>query len=426
VLPVPFRRDPRGRLLVEKQACNGLDRWADNFHRIVVASPVEPVAAAARSQTTGEYRDADEICSRDRIEFVPLPWAYTLGSFLKTYRPTRALLGETIVRCDYLCFAIGGLVGDWGSVAALEAIAQGRPYAIWTDRVEHMVIRGAHLDVTGPRRLYRRIKNNLLVSPLMKRLECHVITRSALGLFHGRGCYEGYASYCHSPQLVHNVHLKPRDRISPDSLAEKTRGVRSAAPLRLVYAGRAVGMKGPFDWLHVMAELRGRGVAFRATWLGDGPLLAEMRAEAARLGLADVVELPGFIGDRVEVLDALRSADLLVFCHKTQESPRCLIESMMSGTPIVGYATSFARDLLGVSADRLLVPRDDATGLASRIADLDRDRTELARLQERCAELGSHYSDADLFRHRSELIHRFLASSARPAALPVGVAGHPV
>jgi hypothetical protein len=41
VLPVPFgMRD--GRLLVEAQAANGLDRWAENFSRVVVAAPVLP------------------------------------------------------------------------------------------------------------------------------------------------------------------------------------------------------------------------------------------------------------------------------------------------------------------------------------------------------------------------------------------------
>ena len=41
VLPVPLRDSPDG-LRVEKQARNGLDRWAENFQRVVVACPVEP------------------------------------------------------------------------------------------------------------------------------------------------------------------------------------------------------------------------------------------------------------------------------------------------------------------------------------------------------------------------------------------------
>jgi hypothetical protein len=39
VLPVPFR-ETDGQLFVEAQAANGLDQWAENFSRVLVAAPV--------------------------------------------------------------------------------------------------------------------------------------------------------------------------------------------------------------------------------------------------------------------------------------------------------------------------------------------------------------------------------------------------
>lgn len=407
VLPVAFRRDREGTLLFEAQACNGLDRWADHFHRLVIACPLEMDVSITPSKASVEYLEVDQIQSRDRMDFVPLPWAYQLGTFLKSYYHTRRLLVERIRQCQYLSFAIGGLVGDWASVAALEAIRQKRQFSIWSDRVEHQVIRSNHLETVGLKRVYCKLKNNWIVSPLMERLEHHIIQRCDLGLFHGRDCFDAYARYCRSPHLVHDIHLKPEDRIASTQLQEKIHQVRSGKPLRLLYAGRAAGMKGPLDWIQIMAELYNRGITFHACWMGDGPLLADMRAEVTRLGLNNIISLPGFVSDRAQLMQAIRDSDLFVFCHKTPESPRCLIEALMSGTPIVGYDNPYARDLLGKSADQLLVFCDSITELAERILELNIDREQLCELIERCYELGEHYSDYAVFQHRSNLLKEY-------------------
>jgi hypothetical protein len=46
-----------------------------------------------------------------------------------------------------------------------------------------------------------------------------------------------------------------------------------------------------------MAKLHSRGIAFEATWVGDGPLLPAMRQQVERLNLEHLVHMPGFIGD---------------------------------------------------------------------------------------------------------------------------------
>jgi glycosyltransferase involved in cell wall biosynthesis len=412
VLPVPLRRDGAGRLLVERQAANGLDRWAENFRRLVVACPLQPDASAADGGTVSDYVDADRLASRERMEFTPLPWADQLGTFLGTYLPTREVLAEKIRSCEYLSFAIGGLIGDWGNVAALEAIRQRRRFSVWTDRVEYQVVKGSHAERQGLRKVYRLLRDNLVMAPLMKQVQRHIIRKCDLGLFHGLDCFHAYSPYCRNAHLVHNIHLKPEERIGPELLRRKLDRIRSGAPLRLLYAGRVAGMKGPLDWVRVMATLQARGLAFRASWVGDGPLFSEMRDEVERLNLSQTVELPGFVGDRRLLLEAVRDSELFVFCHKTPESPRCLIEALMSGSAILGYGSSYPRDLLGHLAGRLLVGNGDATGLAERIAYFDRHRDELAELVQSCYQLGANFSDRAVFQHRSSLIRNHLGSGA--------------
>src|SRR5689334_20575055 len=125
VLPVPFRRQADA-LLFEAQACNGIAKWADNFSRLVAACPVLPEHLVT-SDGSQVWKDVREIACADRVEFVPLPWAFSVGDFFRTYRATRELLRKHIMTCRYLQFALWGFTGDWASVAALEAIKQNRP-----------------------------------------------------------------------------------------------------------------------------------------------------------------------------------------------------------------------------------------------------------------------------------------------------------
>ncbi len=410
VLPVPFRHDANGELMFEAQACNGLDRWADNFARIVVACPVLPgVWREGASSTSAGYLPTRAIAARDRIEFVELPPAYTLLQFTRHMTATKRLLAGKIGEATYLSFAIGGLFGDWGAVAATVASSLDRRYSVWTDRVEHRVVKTAHQDARGLRRVFRQLKNNLVISPLMRRLELRVIRRAQLGLFHGRDCFDAYAPHCRNAHLVHDIHLKARDRIDDGELRVKQRRREGRSPLKIVYAGRAAEMKGVLDWIEALAELARLGVAFDAVWMGDGPLLDEARAAiSGAAGLASTVQMLGNVDDRVRVLAALRDADLFVFCHKTPESPRCLIEALMSGTPIVGYDSAYPRDLLGSRADDCLVPVNDPHALARRIASFAEDRSRLCDWFATAADIGSHFSDDAVFRHRSDLIKQHL------------------
>ncbi len=44
-------------------------------------------------------------------------------------------------------------------------------------------------------------------------------------------------------------------------------------------------MKGPIDWLRIVAGVIDRGVTVQATWFGDGTRREEMQREVDRLGL---------------------------------------------------------------------------------------------------------------------------------------------
>jgi glycosyltransferase involved in cell wall biosynthesis len=360
----------------------------------------EQDAASAPADVVTLHRDA----FGGRLQIVCLPDRRRALGFFRELGAVVRMLDRLIDESTHRSFAIGGLFGDWGAVAALRANRKRVDASVWADRVESQVTRFAADRARGPRRLLRRT-----TALAMKHYERFVIRRSALGLFHGADCFAEYAAFSPSPHLVHNIHLSESARIAPAALAAKV--ARPAGPLRIVYAGRAHADKGVFDWIETLADAARRGVAFDATWYGDGPELDAARAAVRAVELDARIAFHGALHDRAALMARIGEADLFLFCHKTPESPRCLIEALISGTPIVGYDSNYPRDLIGGHGGGLLT-EGAPQALADAVARLAGDRALLGRLVRDAAADGYPFTDTEVFRHRSNLIKAGTASSS--------------
>lgn len=396
VTAVRLRNGPRG-LQLDDQTCAGVCRWAERFERVVYAGILQE--AEQEESTSIHWVDVCDLPPADRLRFIALPMAYRIGAFAKTYRATRRRLADEISRADHLCFTLGYLTGDWAAVAALEAQAQGRRYAVWFDRVEHEVLRNALPSLS----FKRRIKEGLTL-PLMQAYHRRLTRRATLGLLQGMDTFNAYSAYSSNPACVYDVHTSPDDFAPASVIEAKVARIESGAPLRIAYVGRVAEMKGPFDWLEAIARAKRRGVALEARWLGDGPLLEEMKRRAGGLGITDSVDFAGFVSDRGLTLSAMREADLFLFCHKTPESPRCLIEALVSACPIIGYAGAYPQGLIAPDGGGLLTTMNDVEALAGAIAGLDGDRRRLSRLVREAATAGRRFDEEKLYRERAELI----------------------
>jgi colanic acid/amylovoran biosynthesis glycosyltransferase len=393
-VPLYYRE---GELVFDDQACNGLRLWAENFRKVIVMMPL------ANENAPSNWVPLSAIGENiSRIEFIPLPQAYRPDKFLRHLPRTRKLIRAAIARSDYMGFAIGGLFGDWGAVASLEAYRMGRKFFVWTDRVESAVTRQMVSDGTWRQRLRSRLYHRP-----MAMLERALIRRADLGLFHGRQTYDAYERFSRNPQIVHDIHIKNTDHIEDDAVVAKV-AAASQGPIKICYVGRADPMKGPHDWIAVLERLDAAGVDFEAIWLGDGTEIERMRNRVAAAGLSDRVRLPGFTRDRSKVLNEIRAAQIFMFCHKTPESPRNLIEALAMGTPIVGYDGAFARDLIHDKDGGILLAMDDVAGLADAVIAVAADRAKLQNLIRGAKAAGAPYDDVSVFQHRSEVIRKYL------------------
>ena len=105
VLPLPLQYDEEGKLLIESQAANGLERWVENFPKVTAACVLTP-DAALKSRSTLTWRKVEELPCGDKVDVVPLPWAFKPLRFMSHYRATREVLRTLIQQADYLVFVL--------------------------------------------------------------------------------------------------------------------------------------------------------------------------------------------------------------------------------------------------------------------------------------------------------------------------------
>lgn len=411
VMPVPFRKI-EGRIELEEQACNYLMWWTENFGRIIVACPLIPEELAAHSENSITWKAIAELPCAGQIEIVPLPYAYKMTEFIKTYKATSQLLRTKIQECHYLCFVLCTVIGDWGAIACLEAIKLKRPYAIWIDRVEYEVVGRSLFRKESLKNVpFRQIIQSFLILPFFKPYQRYLCQHSHLGLFQGLDCYSAYSPFCNNSYCIYETRTQKSDQIDASSLDRKLKSLADSEPLLICYVGRAAFMKGPLDWLRTIHRLCEAGVNLKATWIGDGPLLSDMQSLADELGIADKVNFIGFIDDLQQVLEYMKQHHIFLFCHKTPESARCLTESLVCGCPIVGYSSFYPEGIVSKHGGGAFVEMNNWHKLADLVIELNADRTKIRKLILDAAQSGRQFDGQSLYKERSELIRKYLPST---------------
>lgn len=142
------------------------------------------------------------------------------------------------------------------------------------------------------------------------------------------------------------------------------------APL-VVTAARMHPQKDLRTFLRAIDHARTRVPGLHAAIAGDGPEIATVRAERARLGLDDVVQL---LGQRDDVPDLLAASDVVALSSIWEGSPLVVAEAMLLGRPVVATAVGAVPEAVvdGVTG-RLVGPRDPVA-LGDAVADVLLDR----------------------------------------------------
>jgi glycosyltransferase involved in cell wall biosynthesis len=192
-----------------------------------------------------------------------------------------------------------------------------------------------------------------------------------------------------APQAdVHVVYHGLNDdlaRLASNGGAAAVQAARPTAPLHLLGVGRLVEKKGFDTLVEACAELRRRGVPFRATIAGpDGPFGAVVRERIAGAGLEDAFALPGSM-TQAELFGLYTGASAFVLpCRVVGTDrdgiPNVMVEAMACGTPVVSTPISGIPELVTDGEDGLLVPPADPGALADALERLHAEPALVGRL----------------------------------------------
>lgn len=160
------------------------------------------------------------------------------------------------------------------------------------------------------------------------------------------------------PDVVTAVSTYMADAIRPFARAEKVlvapnvvtsegdlRPPPPPSPVRLVTVGALIERKRPLLAIDTLTELRSRGLDARVTFVGDGPLRAQVVSYAQEEGLAQYVDLVGTVAPD-GVSDFLDQAHVLLHTSDVETFSVVAAEAVMRGRPVVIGDTGGPRDFI--------------------------------------------------------------------------------
>lgn len=144
-------------------------------------------------------------------------------------------------------------------------------------------------------------------------------------------------------------------------------------PYRLIAAGRLVPFKGHKKLIDAVALVQQSGYNVRLDIAGDGPLRAELEAQAAR-SLKDY-KFHGALPHH-QILSLMRNSD--IFCHtsmhmengQTEAFGLVLLEAQWNGLPVIAFDSGGVPEAMQENETGLLCPEGDAVAFASAIKNL--------------------------------------------------------
>jgi glycosyltransferase involved in cell wall biosynthesis len=138
------------------------------------------------------------------------------------------------------------------------------------------------------------------------------------------------------------------------------RVARPTAVQTFITVGRLSAEKNHLRLVDAFRAVHEASPATRLVIVGDGPLLPELRARVAELGLAGAVELTGA---QDNPFPAMRAADCFVLSSDYEGQPMVLLEALVLGLPVI--ATRFDTVLDALPAGCGLIVERDVDALAA-------------------------------------------------------------
>ncbi|MEM7064222.1 MAG: glycosyltransferase [Cyanobacteria bacterium P01_B01_bin.77] len=397
-------KEIEGDLFIDVDWADALKLYTENFDKVVFACPISTITQDNPDSGLKNCRPINQLPQwASKLEVLPLPYAYKFHRFIYHKSSVRKILRDYIRKASYLEFSPSSLIGDWATLASTEAIKMKRPYVISGDIVYPERMR---FSIQDQSKWKRYIKEYSSIKPFEKKYST-ILKNAGLAFFQGQDVYDEYSPLPKVSHQIYHVTMTKEERISSSQLEHQITELKQGRALKICYAGRAGALKGPLDWIYALDAAIKSGVNLEATWIGDGSLLAEMQSLAQKLNITEHIQFTGFVSERKKLLKILSESDIFLFCHKTRESPRCLLEALGSGCALIGYEGVYPEGLVKTYGGGLFTPINDWEGLSQLLVNMNSDRIQLSQLIQNAYRSGELHDRDTAYMNRINLIKQF-------------------
>ncbi|OYD80816.1 MULTISPECIES: glycosyltransferase family 4 protein [Azospirillum] len=186
----------------------------------------------------------------------------------------------------------------------------------------------------------------------------------------------------------------------PETIPERAED----GPVRLLFLGRLIKLKGIDVLLDALASEACRSRSWQLTIAGDGDL-ETYRAQAKALGLEGRVRFTGWL-DQTGCRKELVQAHVLVQPSMFEGLPMSVLEAMANGLTIVATPVGSVGDAIADEETGLLVPPGDRTALAEALARVIDDAELRRRLGQGARRRFERQFDIAVYRERIVEIYR--------------------
>ena len=157
------------------------------------------------------------------------------------------------------------------------------------------------------------------------------------------------------------AHRKVLDTEANTATASKPKPL--TAP-HLGYVGQLITRKGIADMIRMFERVWQKYPNAKLTLVGDGHERADLEALAKSLPCAERIQFLGFRSDRLELV---KTFDAFLMTSSLEGIPRCLMEAMAIGTPVVAYDIPGVNELIQHGETGLLAPLGKVAELAEQV-----------------------------------------------------------
>jgi glycosyltransferase involved in cell wall biosynthesis len=146
----------------------------------------------------------------------------------------------------------------------------------------------------------------------------------------------------------------------------------------IAMVGRLVAQKNPLLFVAAAAQLHAQRPDARFMLIGDGPLRADVAAAVQAAGLDACFAI---LGERLDVADLLRQADLFWLTSDWEGLPNAVIEALACGLPVVATDVGGAGELVHDGQEGFLIRAGDREALVGRSLQILADPSAQMRMR---------------------------------------------